>query len=139
MRKLILEASLVVLVASLLLGRFWLWLEEPDPFRARYEQIQVGMTAAEVEAVLGPGTEIKPSEVPTTLVSLNSAAERAADDSARRTGSPLPTVRSARARSKPVVEGDRVFRWLREHNAARILIGFKDGTVAEKWYREYGL
>lgn len=137
MRKLILEGGLVVLAAGALLGRFW--FGEPDRFRAGYERVQVGMTLADVEAVLGPGTEIKLSEVPTRLVSLNPAAERAADERARRTGSPLPTVRSFPTRVKPVVAGDRVLRWRGEQNGARILIGFKDGRVIEKDYVEYGL
>jgi hypothetical protein len=137
MHKLVLEVSLVVLVASILLGRFW--FGELDRFHAGYERIQVGMTLAEVEAILGPGTEIDLSEVPTTLVSLNPAAERAAYERARRTGRPLPTVRSFPAHSKPVVQGDRVVRWRGDHNGARILIGFKDGKVAEKWYTEYSL
>ncbi len=135
MRRLALEVGLIILAAVVLFGWFWV----PDPFVKKYRLVEVGMTQDRVESLLGPGTEIPPSEVPTTVVPLNPGDARASYERARRKGLPPPTVRDYPVRDKPVVEGDRVLRWLGEHNGALILVAFREGKVVEKWYREYDL
>src|SRR5579871_5017442 len=135
LRRLAVVVGLIILAAVVLFG--WLW--GPDPFVKKYRLIEVGMTQDRVESLLGPGTEIPSSEVPTTVVPLNPDDARVSEDRARRLGLPPSTVRDYPIRQKPVVEGDRVFRWQGEHNGALILVALRAGRIVEKWYWEYSL
>ena len=98
---------------------------------SNYQRIQEGMTLEEVQTILGPGTEIDLNEVPGIVVAENPAEELAFLQKARREGT-TPTSRSYPTRVKPVVEGDRVFRWIDEKTQERILVAFRNGKVCEK-------
>lgn len=53
---------------------------------------------------------------------------------ARRSGGPPPTVQDFPTRSKPVVEGDYILRWVNNRTGERILVAFKDGRVCARHY-----
>ena len=95
------------------------YLHRPGRFCCRnYERIRVGMPLAEVEALLGaPGQEIAPEDFPLS------------PDFSQ----PVPWKQP-----KPVVNGDRFFRWVapENYNGGAIIVGIKNGTVCDKWYWE---
>jgi hypothetical protein len=68
------------------------------------------MALDDVEAILGsPGREVDGDGVPTT------------------------------SDGKPVVSGDRFFRWERNHNHTKVIVGMRDDRVCDKWYWEPSL
>lgn len=121
-----------ILVLLPLLGSSGCLNFEGPNFR-KYQQVQVGMSMAEVEAILGPGTPVGANEVPTVVVAINAQDPIDAEERARRQGLPPPTVRDYPTRHKPVVEGDIIWQW--RDGAEVILVAFKAGKVSEKYYR----
>lgn len=79
---------------------------------ARYDQIEIGMTLGQVEAVLGSGKEIPATQVP--LVG---------------------------NRMEPAVKGTRFYRWINRGDelGAQIIVGFDNDRVCDKWYWEPSL
>jgi hypothetical protein len=96
----------------------------------KYQRIKRGMTLEEVEAILGPGTEIDFREIPEIVVAVDPAEERADHRKASR-GRTDPTSRPYPTRLRPVVMGQEVFRWVDDRIRERILVAFKDGKVCE--------
>jgi hypothetical protein len=103
-----------------------------SPPQINYKKIQIGMTIEEVQAILGEGTLVRQTEVPSRVVPLNPKDEEAAIERARRAGGPVPTARDYPTRTKPIVEGDYILRWVNGSTGERILIAFKHGSVCEK-------
>ena len=100
-------------------------------FFVKYQSIQVGMTRAEVEAILGPGEEVEQKSVPSHVVPINAGDEIALYERAKKTGT-IPTARNYPVRHKPIVEGDLIFQWQRDGHMQTIYISFIDGCVVEK-------
>ena len=74
--------------------------------KRNYKRIENGMTVLEVEALLGPGTEVEKKCIPKTTGMI------------------------------PVVKGDRFYRWEDMEAGTEIFIGLKDNVVCDKWYWE---
>src|SRR5207248_1781669 len=74
-----------------------------------YRQVQTGMSAEEVEAILGPGTEIRWRAV--THIQISPAW-----------GNEVRLVQL-----ETDVEGDRVLQWTDSSKSGRVLVGFRDG------------
>lgn len=84
-----------------------------------YERIQVGMSLVEVEALLGgTGEEIRRETLP---------------------GSPDYNEPVLSKRVKPVVTGDKFFRWYESPIGKKVIVGLKDDKVCDKWYWEPSL
>lgn len=122
---------LVGLLGAILLGLFCGWYSSDSPDYRNYKLIQTGMSIEEVQAILGPGTEIDSKEVPGVVVPVDPDEARASYERANRVGT-IPTARDYRTRIKPVVEGDYVLRWVNSRTFERILVAFRDGKVSEK-------
>jgi hypothetical protein len=76
-----------------------------------YSKIRTGMSLRDVEFVLGPGKQIGPEAIQTIDYDENDPANR---------------VHS-------VVQGDERYIWqTRDHFL--LVVGFKNGAVADKWY-----
>jgi hypothetical protein len=121
-----------------LLGGLLDWVFGDSPAYQNYQRLQVGMTVAEVEAILGPGTPVKQADVPQMVVPVNPADAEASRDRARRAGV-VPTARDYPTRNKPVVEGDSILIWEDANKQWRILVGFREGKVCEKDFWELSL
>src|SRR5262249_9118926 len=81
-----------------------------------YQRINLGMSLKEVQALLGPGSEIPASEVPQ---------------------SPDFSELDPDKRSKPVVNGDKYYIWIVK--GKKVVIGTTDDKVCGKWYWEPSL
>jgi len=112
---------------------FW---ESPE--FTKYRRIQVGMSVEEVQAILGPGTALNQTDVPTFVVAVNPKDAEAAKEKARRSGLPSPTTRDYPIRHQYVVEGDSILQWI-GRTGERILVAFKGGEVCQKDYWEPSL
>lgn len=121
-------------IAFLSLGAFYGCSVKDSPYSNNYGRVQVGMTVEEVEAILGPGSSVKQSEVPTVVVAVNPADVQASEERAKRAGRWPQTARDYPVRHKPVVEGDLILKWVDDRTGERILVAFKDGKVCEKHY-----
>lgn len=133
MRKALLLAALLSLI---FLGLFYVCFERESHDFAIYKVVQVGMSVDEVQAILGPGTSVTQEEVPTIVVAVNPQDAENAREKARKSGGPPPTVRDYPTRSKPVVEGDYILRWVNSKTGECILVAFKDDRVYEKYYHD---
>jgi hypothetical protein len=137
MRK-VLFAILTLLTIGAVVAVLFICIWTDSPYQKGYKSIQPGMSRDEVEELLGPGTEVKQSEVPQTHAAINpedvlAAAEKDKED--RRSGRPLRTTRdrSYPTRLKHMVEGDQILHWHNE-TGEEIYVAFEDGKVREKWY-----
>lgn len=79
-----------------------------------YKDIYVGMTLLELEQLLGPGQEISRQEVPQ---------------------SPDYSEPDLEKQWKPVVNGDRFFRW-KDDDGREIIVSLVNDRVSEKRYSE---
>jgi hypothetical protein len=136
MRKVVFAILTLLTIGAVAVLFICIWTD--SPYQKGYKSIQPGMSREEVEALLGPGTEVKQSEVPQIRVLVNpddavKIAEK--DEQDRRAGRPPRTVRdpSYPTRSKHVVEGDQILHWHNE-TGEEIYVAFEDGRVREKWY-----
>jgi hypothetical protein len=84
--------------------------------RCNYRRVQVGMTVADVESLLGPGQEIPEEEVP---------------------GVPAYVKPMRKGRSAPIIEGDLFYRW--DDGYTEVYVGFKGHRVHEKVWLEPSL
>jgi hypothetical protein len=132
--------GLLAFAASLLvgLGLFAILYCPPGQFSyCNYKKVQVGMTLDEVEALLGPGTEISLDDL-AGVVRPKPGVVVPKDPP----GGPYTTVRNYPVEIVPEVDGDRFFRWELDPSdpeAAYIVVGFRDGKVRDKRYRETSL
>jgi hypothetical protein len=101
---------------------------------ANYKKVQIGMTVDEVQAILGTGTPVRQTEVPSIVVALNPKDEEAARERARMNGGPPSTARDYPTKHKPVVEGDHILKWKNAETGELILVAFKEGRVCEKYF-----
>ncbi len=99
---------------------------------ANYRRVRLGMSVADVQAVLGPGIMVSRAEVPGHVVAVNSADEHAADEQARRADGSPPTARNYPTRIKPIVEGNHILMWVNRKTGERTLVAFTDSVVCEK-------
>lgn len=108
--------SLAVLAAVVRFNR------EGTISHVNYERILRGMSLAEVERLMGtPGTETFEDRLPGVV------------------DWDVPVDHPRRI--KAVVSGERYFQWGEMHvdNGVMIVVSFRDGVVAEKWYYEPSL
>src|SRR4051794_19708280 len=107
--------SVVMLATLLALGfNVYQWCFNGQPSDYAFSRIKSGQTLEEVTAILGPGREISPDQVPTCP----SYAARLVDGK--------QTTR--------VVEGDRFFVWRAKWSidGGMFYLSFKDNKVVEK-------
>jgi hypothetical protein len=131
--------SLIWSAAGLLLvglGLFALLYCPPARFSyCNYQRVQAGMNLEEVQALLGPGTEIERRWVPQEV--------RPKPGVVVPPPGPNATVRDYPVVEVPVVDGDRFFRWEADapwlQSGAYIIIAFRDGKVCDKTYWEPSL
>ncbi len=131
MRKALLLTAVLSLV---LLGLGYVYLSMDSRDFTNYNAVRVGMSVEEVEAILGPGTEVKQKYVPSIVVPVNPQDAVDSLERARKSGAPPPTARDYPTRNKPVVEGDYILQWVNSETGERIIVAFKDGKVCEKYY-----
>jgi hypothetical protein len=134
--------SLISLVVALtLVGLGWyalLYCPPGRPCRCNYERVQVGMSLQEVEAFLGPGTEIGRDRLP-GMVRPKPGVVVPKDPP----GGPYRTQRDYPVEVVPVVQGDRFFEWPPARpplsGGLQIIVAFRDGRVCDKTYWEPSL
>ncbi len=129
MRKAILLTAGLSLV---LLGLVYVCSLKESRDSANYQKIRVGMSVEEVEAILGPRTEVKQEDLPSNVVAMNPQDAVDSLERARKSGATPPTARDYPTQHKPVVEGDYILQWKNSETWERILVAFKDGKVCEK-------
>src|SRR5262249_15726915 len=136
-------AILTLLTIGVAAAALSLCIWSDSRYQGRYNSIQPGMSREEVEALLGPGTEGKQSEVPQIHALVNpddAVAISERDKQDRRTGRPPRTTRdpSIPTRLKHVVEGEQILHWSFE-TGEEVYVAFADGKVRQKWYRRLSL
>lgn len=110
-RKLYFAVGLLLTIACV--GCFIFFDREGTFSYGNYERIREGMTPADVERLLGgTGNEINESFVPLILIGQPKQEER-------------------------VVSGDQYHRW--ENGSSYIIVSFRNGVVAGKYYWEPSL
>jgi hypothetical protein len=121
------------------LGLFALLYCPPGRFSyCNYQRVQLGMTLPDVEALLGPGTEIGRDRLPVVVRPAPGVVVPPDPP-----GGPYRTVRDYPVVEVPVVDGDRFFRWEADapwlQSGAYIIVAFRDGKVCDKTYWEPSL
>jgi hypothetical protein len=127
--------GLIAIACLLTVGLAGYWLVTRDsPEEKNFKRVTVGMSVEEVEAILGPGTVMKQSEVMSYRVAVNPDEEAAFAERHRKAGT-VPTARDYATRNRHVVEGDLIYHW--ESGYYETWIAFKDGKVCEKYLHNW--
>ena len=133
MRKTLQLTTIFSLITFVLVFLKFGFLKDSDHLTS-FRRVQVGMSVDEVQAILGPGTQVAQVEVPTNVIPVNLQDAIDSADRARKSNRSPPTFRDYPTRLKPVVEGDYILRWVDSRTGERILVAFKEGMVCEKQF-----
>src|SRR4051794_8889707 len=120
-------------------------MSDPPPSAAGRKDVRAWLVAGVALAVVcllfvGPLTEFKPDRVSWRNYERINQGMTLAEVEAL-VGGPGQEIHSVPTYPgyKPVVTGDRFFRWEGDVNSRRVIVGLRDGRVCDKWFREDSL